>query len=700
MVLKKRLDYGFDGYRVPVIPRAPRSLRRRALHKNSEEDSQICAIELLAAVAGKLLQDSESSSSSNVAEGKEQIGLHKDAIKQEEVEGKAEKSDCLDQGSCVESESLPELAALQRNLKSTLKELPDSERESVLGHTTIVTSSGLSKEVDSDVKLETCKSKNAVRNSLSKQEGGSSGGVEGYDSITKDGVKRQLEAVGKHTGDLSKVNDHGSKDLMGLRVNSHVLINSDSSVQMPLYQGPVPNAYFPRHKNNVNIVTRDDDENSFRCNQPNTKRKSIRPQSSMRYRRIRKMLSSRYWKSAAPKFRDYKLSNTGREVKPFYRNRKRFYARERCQFETPYKRRKIFEHRSTVAYDQEGSSGSISNSPEKGGKGDKSRSAANTQRASGVTSPGIHHKSPFQSKDHHVNFSIKSFGVPDLYIEVPETVTVGSLKRTVMEAVTAILGGELHVGLILQGKKIRDDNRTLLQSGISHSINLDNLGFTLEPTSIAAQASSPMSRKDSPFLQSCDSQKQLPRSPASPTLDSGFSNTSLDPPLATKLESHVESDRKIVPSSTDVTTEETTPDSKALIAIPPMNVDPLAVVPMNQKSKRSELSQRRTRRPFSVSEVEALVEAVEKLGTGRWRDVKMRAFDDANHRTYVDLKDKWKTLVHTASIAPQQRRGQPVPQELLDRVLAAHSHWSQHQSKQHGKHLIEPHKFGGEIIGV
>lgn len=87
--------------------------------------------------------------------------------------------------------------------------------------------------------------------------------------------------------------------------------------------------------------------------------------------------------------------------------------------------------------------------------------------------------------------------------------------------------------------------------------------------------------------------------------------------MATKLESHFESDHKIVPSSTDVTTEETIPDSKALIAIPPMNVDPLAVVPMSQKSKRSELSQRRARRPFSVSEVEALVEAVEKLGTGR-----------------------------------------------------------------------------------
>lgn len=49
------------------------------------------------------------------------------------------------------------------------------------------------------------------------------------------------------------------------------------------------------------------------------------------------------------------------------------------------------------------------------------------------------------------------------------------------------------------------------------------------------------------------------------------------------------------------------------------------------------------------------------------------------------VQDKWKTLVHTASISPQQRRGEPVPQELLDRVLAAHAYWSQHQAKQQGK---------------
>ncbi|KAI3943470.1 hypothetical protein MKW92_047584, partial [Papaver armeniacum] len=72
-----------------------------------------------------------------------------------------------------------------------------------------------------------------------------------------------------------------------------------------------------------------------------------------------------------------------------------------------------------------------------------------------------------------------------------------------------------------------------------------------------------------------------------------------------------------------------------------------------------------------------------------WRDVKLRAFDNAKHRTYVDLKDKWKTLVHTARISPQQRRGEPVPQELLDRVLAAHAYWSQQQAKQQVKQLTE-----------
>jgi len=43
---------------------------------------------------------------------------------------------------------------------------------------------------------------------------------------------------------------------------------------------------------------------------------------------------------------------------------------------------------------------------------------------------------------------------------------------------------------------------------------------------------------------------------------------------------------------------------------------------------------------------------------------------------YNQKQDKWKTLVHTAKISARQRRGEPVPQDLLDRVLAAHAFWS------------------------
>lgn len=55
-----------------------------------------------------------------------------------------------------------------------------------------------------------------------------------------------------------------------------------------------------------------------------------------------------------------------------------------------------------------------------------------------------------------------------------------------MEAVTTIIGGGVRVGVLVQGKKVRDDNRTLLQTGISCNKNLDKLGFMLEPISYQA----------------------------------------------------------------------------------------------------------------------------------------------------------------------------------------------------------------------
>ena len=50
-----------------------------------------------------------------------------------------------------------------------------------------------------------------------------------------------------------------------------------------------------------------------------------------------------------------------------------------------------------------------------------------------------------------------------------------------MEVVTAVLGDGLHVGILLQGKKVGDDDKTLLQTGISQGDKLHTLGFMLEP---------------------------------------------------------------------------------------------------------------------------------------------------------------------------------------------------------------------------
>lgn len=93
-------------------------------------------------------------------------------------------------------------------------------------------------------------------------------------------------------------------------------------------------------------------------------------------------------------------------------------------------------------------------------------------------------------------------------------------------------------------------------------------------------------------------------------------------PPVTNFGNLIESDHDSAPSPPNMSFDNKSgsgsgSDSRALVSVPAMNPRALAVVPM-RKSKRSEVAQRRIRRPFSVSEVEALVQAVEKLGTGRF----------------------------------------------------------------------------------
>ncbi|CAH1443737.1 unnamed protein product [Lactuca virosa] len=262
-------------------------------------------------------------------------------------------------------------------------------------------------------------------------------------------IESQLASQPTNLEALSAVKTYGLKDEVEMEscVNNHVLKKYSSRVHLSFYSDHV----HKHNRGNMKIDIRDDDESYFRYNHYNSKRRAFGSRSCDGYKRIRNMLTSRYRK-VAPKPKDY-----GSEVRSFYHKRKNIYMREQYQADKASKRRKSFHHCSK----------------------------------------------PANTKDTYVKFSIKSFKVPELYVEVPETATVGSLKRSVMEAITAILQGQLHVGVLVQDKKVRDDNRTLEQTGISQKCNLESLGFTLEPTLPEPSSPSPSPspiQKETPLL--------------------------------------------------------------------------------------------------------------------------------------------------------------------------------------------------------
>ncbi|KAK8546150.1 hypothetical protein V6N12_026949 [Hibiscus sabdariffa] len=607
MVFKKRLDYEYNSFSVSNVPRAPRSIRRRHRTKRTVGDNQICAFELLASLAGKLLEESESSASSNASDGRNHVSI----------------------ASAVDSDGTTENS-------DSLKEFKHSKNHAILERTLTKMQCAYSEQTNLDLKSAICKHNVAYESFTGNLDGCSPNFGQFCDGICEKDIKREREAKGLESGALAIANNCPLKDPLDLSMTFLAPVNSHVDVKLPSRSDSVPNASFSRHRNDIKLGSTDEDDQIYRCNKLSNRFKASRPPTHIEDRRIRKLLMSKYWK-VAPKLKDF----------------------EHCKADGGI---------------------NVSNSHEKIKNENKSSSGA-SHGACEMSSLLTGHQASHKSNDSHVKLSIKSFRVPKLCIEVPETATVGSLKRTVMDAMTALLGGRIHVGVLLQGKKVRDNSKTLSQTGISSEDNLDALGFTLEPGPLIAPP--PLCYNEPPLLLPCGAAPQnLISSLTTPVLDTKIPDATADPPLLTNSAKAMDSNYKHTSSQTDILTDQKLSESRALVPVPAMNVEVLAVVPANQKIRKSELARRRTRRPFSVSEVEALVRAVEELGTGRWRDVKLQAFENVDHRTYVDLKDKWKTLVHTAKISPQKRRGEPVPQELLDRVMAAHAYWSQHQANK------------------
>ncbi|CAM8978346.1 unnamed protein product [Rhodiola kirilowii] len=672
-MVKKRVNLGFH---VPLIPKAPRSDRRRGAFKKNGDGNQTCAIELLATVAGKLLLENESSSaSSNERETTHHSVYDTCPMKEDNhYDDELFKIGALDrQGTPKETACVPQIDFMKITQEHVPNQCLQPESDPLSQEASVVSNSDCYENAVTDLQL-------GILEGIDASEEHSRSCWESCEGTTVSGFVKHKEFEEDKAVDVVHEITGSAKKLLGSCVK---IAPPTKSIMSPSCKGYIPGTSSLKHRF-FSLGSRDDDENIFRCSQHSTKVKAYRP---IPRRRVKKFLPYKY-KKVSPAWKDYNCPYAVKGVRPIGQSRKTYCGRERCQSDTPSKKRKLFNRGSVLTCDRGISDESICNMPEKSMKGNMRCTANLGCVANGASSSPKGYKNSFSSKDSQVRLSIKSLRVPEMYIEVPDNSTMASLKRRVLEAVCAMIGGGVHIGVRLRGKKIRDDSASLLQTGISSEDNVGTLSFELEPNSAEVPLS--LCIDDVPVVLSDNPNHQLIRSPISPATPSASlvaSDPVADPSPQASIDYHPKSNDDVVlaPAPTK-SLSDCQMKSRAIVPYSEMNVKALTIIPMDQKARRSELAQRRTRRPFSVAEVEALVESVEKLGTGRWRDVKLCAFDSANHRTYVDLKDKWKTLVHTAQIAPQQRRGQPVPQELLDRVLAAHAYWSQHQAKQIGKH--------------
>nr|GMD64433.1 telomere repeat-binding protein 5-like isoform X1 [Ipomoea batatas] len=626
MVFQKRLDYGFDGYQVPPIPRSTRSSRKRGSNWRKADVNHVCAFDLLATVAGNLLLEGENSPQSantSSASAREHSAFMKYCIKEEKQneEQTMQEKPC-DQGSSERGFFLSELVSQAPMLSNCSSELLLAQNDTLSAPASVITSSDCSEKFATMEHLV---------NGGNKLELGSLNRKADQDvSGCKVFSNRKLGFEFGKPGSKGLVNDNKAGicisgfPVLGNRKPS-TLVCSDDSVKLTPPKDHISCVSFPVKRDDVKLGSRDDDENSSGCTQPSTASKVFRQAQPYIEDRKSGKLSAPKYLEVNPKSNDEEHLNADVETRHAFDNSKNSFKHQRSLKDYPFKKRKLYDC-SSVSISDVGIRNDGICSRYNGDASSYTLTLPSAHPVAGTSSSAAGESASFRSGDSQVKLRIKSFRIPELFIEIPETATVGSLKRTVMEAVTTILGGGLRVGVLFQGKKVRDDSKTLLQTGICHDNKLNAVGFTLEPNP-SQDPPPPMCPKEHPYLLSRDSPQPQPqpisRYPSSPSVvhnavQRGPNSALPNHPRGTSVINFFESDHDSAPSPPDILLNKSAAaDSRALVAVPSGNAEALSMAPAARKPKRSETAQRRIRRPFSVSEVEALVQAVEKLGTGR-----------------------------------------------------------------------------------
>lgn len=201
--------------------------------------------------------------------------------------------------SAVVSESASQIC----NQKCSLNEFPLVEDDEILERTSKTMDSGFSGKNAGDLKSAIFNSISANENRPSKME--LEGGYPNVGESCYNGMHNKfeegLETKGLESGDPTE-----------LCVTYAALVNSEKDVKLTSCRDPVPFASVSRQRNDVKLGVRDDDDNLVRNTKSSNMSKVYRPMSRIGDRRLRKLLTSRYWK-VAPTLKDFELSRAGEQ---------------------------------------------------------------------------------------------------------------------------------------------------------------------------------------------------------------------------------------------------------------------------------------------------------------------------------------------------------------------------------------------------
>ena len=206
-----------------------------------------------------------------------------------------------------------ELVSQTNDHKYSSRKSRSLQNNAHFGFASVVTTSNCSERFDAQ-KLMNGKIKNELGSLSCKVETGSFVCETSCDCIKLESeinglTDEELDRVDKVS--IAEVDDTCPlEDPVVVDVKPPTLVSSDSSGKARSCGDHNPLSFFPAKRDDVNVVSRDDDEKSSGYTHPSHRKKPFRPPPRIGDRRIRKILASKYWK-LAPRFKDVTFSNSG-----------------------------------------------------------------------------------------------------------------------------------------------------------------------------------------------------------------------------------------------------------------------------------------------------------------------------------------------------------------------------------------------------